>query len=138
MDREKVIRIIDELIFEAQKAPTWKAENALRCLKKELLKEQEHEVCENCPYKLEDIGDFSDGYHTFNDLYTQRAVLFATIVNQNLDKAWKSHKHEDGEPCFGGGWFIVAVDTPKGSYSYHYAIFFSLSAPIQEKVFLNY
>ena len=41
MDREKVIRIIDELIFEAQKAPTWKAENALRCLKKELLKEQE-------------------------------------------------------------------------------------------------
>ena len=85
-----------------------------------LLKEQEHEVCENCPYKLEDIGDFSDGYHTFNDLYTQRAVLFATIVNQNLDKAWKSHKHEDGEPCFGGGWFIVAVDTPKGSYSYHY------------------
>lgn len=83
-------------------------------------KEHEHDVCENCPYKLEDIGDFSDGYHTFNDLYTQRAVLFATIVNQNLDKAWKSHKHEDGEPCFGGGWFIVAVDTPKGSYSYHY------------------
>ena len=68
----------------------------------------------------DDIGDFSDGYHTFNDLYTQRAVLFATIVNQNLDKSWKSHKHEDGKPCFGGGWFIVAVDTPKGSYSYHY------------------
>ena len=41
MDSEKVIRIIDELIFEAQKAQTWKAENALRCLKKELLKEQE-------------------------------------------------------------------------------------------------
>jgi len=85
-----------------------------------LLKELEHEVCENCPYKLEDIGDFSDGYHTFNDLYTQRAVLFATIVNQNLDKAWKSRKHEDGEPCFGGGWFIVGIDTPVGSYTYHY------------------
>ena len=41
IDREKVIRIIDELIFEAQKAPTWKAENALRCLKKDLMKEQE-------------------------------------------------------------------------------------------------
>lgn len=85
-----------------------------------LLNEQEHEVCENCPYKLEDIGDFSDGYHTFNDLYTQRAVLFATIVNQNLDKAWKSRKHEDGKPCFGGGWFIVGIDTPIGSYTYHY------------------
>ena len=85
-----------------------------------LLKAQEHEVCENCPYKLEDIGDFSDGYHTFNDLYTQRAVLFATIVNQNLDKAWKSRRHEDGKQCFGGGWFIVGVDTPVGSYTYHY------------------
>ena len=41
MDKEKIIRIIDELIFEAQKESTWKAENALRCLKKELLKEQE-------------------------------------------------------------------------------------------------
>ena len=41
MDREKVIRIIDELIFEAQKEQTWKAENSLRCLKKELLKERE-------------------------------------------------------------------------------------------------
>lgn len=40
-DRDKVIRIIDELIYEAQKEPTWKAENALRCVKKELLKEQE-------------------------------------------------------------------------------------------------
>lgn len=86
----------------------------------ELRKEEEHEVCENCPYELEDIGDFSDGYHTFNDLYTQRAVLFATIVNQNLDKAWKSRRHEDGKQCFGGGWFIVGVDTPKGSYTYHY------------------
>lgn len=38
---EKVIRIVDELILEAQKEATWKAENALRCLKKELLKEQE-------------------------------------------------------------------------------------------------
>lgn len=84
------------------------------------LRKEEHEACEKCPYKLEDIGDFSDGYHTFNDLYTQRAVLFATIVNQNLDKAWKSRKHEDGEPCFGGGWFIVGIDTPVGSYTYHY------------------
>lgn len=51
MDREKVIKIIDELIFEAQKAPTWKAENALRCLKKELLKEQEAVVrCKDCKH----------------------------------------------------------------------------------------
>lgn len=65
-------------------------------------------------------GDLSDGYHTFNQLYHQRAMLFATIVNQNSDKAWKTHKHEDGEPCFGGGWFLVTIDTPQGAYGYHY------------------
>lgn len=85
-----------------------------------LLKEHGHEVCENCPYKLEDIGDFSDGYHTFNDLYYQRCVLFATIVNMNKSKAWKTRYHEDGEPCFGGGWFLVTVETPEGAYGYHY------------------
>lgn len=68
----------------------------------------------------EDLGELSDGYHTFNSLYEQRCILFATIVNQNKDKAWKSYKHEDGQLCFGGGWFIVGIDTPEGSYTYHY------------------
>ena len=67
-----------------------------------------------------DIDDVSDGYHTFRQLYYQRMMLFATIVKQNKDKAWKSLRHEDGELCFGGGWFIVGVDTPEGSYTYHY------------------
>jgi len=71
----------------------------------------------------EDIGEFSDGYHTFNQLYHQRAVLFATIVNLNKDISWKSWKHEDGKYCFdsNGEWFIVGVDTPEGSYTYHYS-----------------
>lgn len=69
---------------------------------------------------VDDIGDVSDGYHTFNQLYHQRAILFATIVNSNHDKAWKTHKHEDGKECFGGGWFLVTIDTPEGSYGYHY------------------
>ena len=68
------------------------------------------------------IGDLSDGYHTFNQLYHQRAILFATIVNQNSSISWKSHKHEDGQYCFDsdGEWFIVGIDTPQGSYTYHY------------------
>lgn len=65
-------------------------------------------------------GELSDGYHTFNDLYYQRCILFATLVNQNKKTSWKSYKHEDGELCFGGGWFIVGIDTPLGSYTYHY------------------
>ena len=54
MDREKIIRIIDELIFEAQKEPTWKTENALRCLKKELLKEQETTIFK--PHYIDKYG----------------------------------------------------------------------------------
>ena len=72
--------------------------------------------------KIPDTGidDLSDGFHTFRQLYCQRMMLFATIVRQNREKAWKSLRHEDGEPCFGGGWFIVGIDTPEGSYTYHY------------------
>ena len=62
---------------------------------------------------INDIGDLSDEYH-------QRVILWATIVNRNKERAWKTRKHEDGQPCFGGGWFLVAVDTPKGPYGYHY------------------
>lgn len=69
---------------------------------------------------VDDISDLSDGYHTFKQLYYQRMILFATLVKQNRGKAWKSLRHEDGELCFGGGWFIVGIDTPKGSYTYHY------------------
>ena len=61
-----------------------------------------------------DIGEFSDGFHTFNSLYHQRLILFAALVNTFPTLAWKSHKHSDGEAPFGGGWFIVGVDTPKG------------------------
>ena len=67
-----------------------------------------------------EIDDLSDGFHTFRQLYYQRMMLFATIVKQNKDKAWKSLRHEDGDLCFGGGWFIVGIDTPEGSYTYHY------------------
>ena len=69
---------------------------------------------------IAEIDDLSDGFHTFRQLYYQRMMLFATIVKQNKDKAWKSLRHEDGELCFGGGWFVVGIDTPEGSYTYHY------------------
>lgn len=75
-------------------------------------------ICEVA--NVENIDDVSDGFHTFRQLYYQRMMLFAAIVKQNKDKAWKSLRHEDGELCFGGGWFIVGIDTPEGSYTYHY------------------
>ena len=75
-------------------------------------------ICEAA--HVDEIDDVSDGFHTFRQLYYQRMMLFAAIVKQNKDKAWKSLRHEDGELCFGGGWFIVGIDTPEGSYTYHY------------------
>lgn len=66
------------------------------------------------------IGDLSDGYHTFNQLYYQRMMLFAALVRVYKKFAWKSRRHEDGELCFNGGWFVVGIDTPQGSYTYHY------------------
>lgn len=72
------------------------------------------------PMSEQDLGEFSDGYHTFNSLYHQRLVLFAALVNTFPTLAWKSHKHSDGKVPFGGGWFVVGVDTPKGQYTYHY------------------
>lgn len=66
------------------------------------------------------IGELSDGYHTFNGLYYQRMMLFAALVKTYKDRAWKSRRHSDGEPCFGGGWFIVGIDTPQGGFTYHY------------------
>lgn len=70
--------------------------------------------------ELGPIGEVSDGFHTFDSLYHQRLILFAALVSAFPNKAWKSHKHSDGEAPFGGGWFIVGIQTPEGQYTYHY------------------
>ncbi len=62
----------------------------------------------------------SDGYHTFGQLYHDRAVLFAVICNTFKDKAWKSKQHDDGTMF--DDMFIVGVETPQGQYTYHYHI----------------
>ena len=82
------------------------------------MRAREEAICEVA--KVNSIGEVSDGFHTFNGLYEQRMILFAALVKAYKDKAWKSYRHEDGEYCFGGGWFIVGIDTPEGSYTYHY------------------
>lgn len=63
-------------------------------------------------------GETSDGYHTFNELYYQRMVLFSIICATFKDKAWKSWKHDDGTMY--DDYFIVGVTTPKGDYTCHY------------------
>lgn len=65
-------------------------------------------------------GDTSDGYHTFNELYHHRAVLFSVVVAAFPDKAWKSKAHHDGTMY--DHMFIVGIGTPEGQATYHYDI----------------
>lgn len=68
----------------------------------------------------DNIGDFSDGYHTFNELYHHRAVLFSVICNTFPEKAWKSKLHDTGDMY--EGMFIVGIETEQGQATYHYDI----------------
>ena len=65
-------------------------------------------------------GETSDGYHTFNELYHHRAVLFSVIVKVFPDHAWKSRKHHDGTMY--DGMLIVGIETPDGQATYHYDV----------------
>ena len=74
--------------------------------------------------KANNIQEFSDGYHTFKELYDYRMAFNALTFNewfkQNKYNVHKSWRHDDGELCFGGGWFVVKAETPMGQISNHY------------------
>jgi len=67
-----------------------------------------------------DKGSISDGYHTFNELYYHRMMLFSVICNTYSSLAWKSKLHADGTMF--DDYFIVGILTPKGQYTYHYEL----------------
>lgn len=73
-----------------------------------------------------DVGDISDGYHTFRELYEFRKMYNAALFNlwgaNGINKTHKSKRHYDGELCFGGGWFIVSAMLPSGLISNHYKL----------------
>lgn len=71
-------------------------------------------------------GNKSDGYHTFNELYDFRkaynALLFNEYYRNEKFGAHKSKRHDDGELCFGGGWFVVSAELPTGQITNHYEL----------------
>lgn len=69
-------------------------------------------------FTVDSKGQISDGYHTFDELYQHRAVLFATICNAYAGRAWKSLKHHDNTMY--EDYFIVGIHTPMGQFTYHY------------------
>ena len=80
-----------------------------------------------------DTGNISDGYHTFDELYYHRCVLFSIICNQNDIVAWKSKKHYTGDMY--KGMFIVGVETPYGQVTYHYDLKYWDMFKVQELAF---
>lgn len=91
----------------------------------------------------------SDGFHNFDELYQFRKLYNALLFNEwatqitketayckdekgrtmqivvgasNKYDVHKSLKHNDGELCFGGGWFVVVAILPSGQITNHYPI----------------
>ena len=87
-----------------------------------------------------DMGEVSDGYHTFNELYEYRllynASMFNELAKQGLYNVHKSKLHSDGTIPFGDeNWFIVQAELPTGQISNHYEMkdWDLFQVPIKEK-----
>lgn len=65
-----------------------------------------------------EASQVSDGYHTFEELYNHRMILFSIICNSYPSRAWKSKLHHDGTMY--DNYFIVGINTPEGCFTYHY------------------
>lgn len=58
-------------------------------------------------------GETSDGYHTFNELYEHRVLLWINLcLLQHPKMCYVVENHYDG-------WFLLGVQTPQGQLSYH-------------------
>lgn len=110
IDAEKLIKAIEE-----------KGLDCLFVLKMERL--DTLALIDSLQQEYVDMGEVSDGYHTFNELYYYRMLYNAAFFNL-LPKGWvhKSKRHHTGEECFGGGWFIVMANLPTGQISNHYEL----------------
>lgn len=67
----------------------------------------------------------SDGFHTFRELYDHRRALTAALLamadREGVTYVWRSRNHHpDDSPCF-AGYFIVGIELPMGTVTYHYA-----------------
>lgn len=92
----------------------------------------------NKTFKIVD-GDLSDGFHTFNELYTHRILLFLACVQKGVFKA--SHVVEDHFD----GWDLIVTHTATNyqqisyhvplSYRWAYEKLPRLSKQEQEKIY---
>lgn len=96
---------------------------------------------EKITIEVEDYGKVSDGYHTIQELYDHRAVLYIALCKRVQDwmyspairslagkdwaskKVWRSLKHSDGSMY--EGWFVLGINRKKGQQiTYHLPLSF--------------
>lgn len=64
------------------------------------------------PLSPEDTRKVSDGYHTFEELYDHRCLLYIKLCIYAPFQAW----WREGYP----GWPLLFLETPAGQISYHF------------------
>lgn len=113
LSNEELSQRIKPLLPEAQRDP----EGVTKALVS-LVNQQTDDLKAHAP------EDTSDGFHSFAELYMQRMMYNVALFNTwDLEGQFDVHKswnHSDGQPAFGGGWFIVVAELPTGQISNHY------------------
>jgi len=64
-----------------------------------------------------EVGECSDGYHSFNDLYAHRHELFIALMRCNPELSYRARQHAEGTEY--PGWFLAVMNLPNGQISYH-------------------
>lgn len=68
-------------------------------------------------------GETSDGYHTFDELYDHRmALTLALLKALPEEQSWRSKEHHSRNDKMFDGFFIVGLDLPTGTVTYHYKL----------------
>ena len=70
--------------------------------------------------EVKDLSKVSDGYHTIEELYDHRCLLFlAVLKTQKEPNGWISKRHSDGSTY--EGWFVAGyyLDSIDKSITYH-------------------
>jgi hypothetical protein len=68
----------------------------------------------------DEVGKISDGYHTFDELYEHRVVLFIALCKMCYlpNDVWRSEIHSDGSRY--DGWFVMGINKEPGQQiTYH-------------------
>jgi len=65
----------------------------------------------------ENPGQVSDGFHTFDELYEHRTMLFFALMRAHPERAWRSLRHADGSRF--EDYFICGINLSSGPVTYH-------------------